>query len=144
MDGSETRADRNLDTVEQKPSQIGAEAPENHRDVRADLDNKNPTPGAQPPSDAEKVTLKQPHKSGAKAVASETTKKHITPEFFRQHPIADLQQQTDFWLEKQGRLVHPMFKPAGATHYEPIDWQEAFALIARELNALATPDAAIF
>src|SRR5438067_3752381 len=82
--------------------------------------------------------------NGVKALTSEATRKKITPEFFREHSIADLQAQTDHWLELQGRLVHPMVKQAGATHYEPIDWQEAFALIARELNALATPDAAIF
>ena len=32
----------------------------------------------------------------------------------------------------------------GATHYEPIDWDDAFALIARELRALDSPDEAIF
>src|SRR5260221_8038488 len=33
---------------------------------------------------------------------------------------------------------------AGSEHYEAIDWQDAFALIADELNSLATPDEAIF
>ena len=33
---------------------------------------------------------------------------------------------------------------AGATHYQPIAWDEAFALIARELNALSSPNEAIF
>ena len=32
----------------------------------------------------------------------------------------------------------------GADHYEPIAWDDAFGLIADELNALATPDEAIF
>lgn len=32
----------------------------------------------------------------------------------------------------------------GGTHYEPIDWDEAFALIAGELRALPSPDEAIF
>jgi molybdopterin-dependent oxidoreductase alpha subunit len=32
----------------------------------------------------------------------------------------------------------------GASHYEPIDWDDAFALLARELRALASPDQAIF
>jgi molybdopterin-dependent oxidoreductase alpha subunit len=82
--------------------------------------------------------------SGAKAVASETTRKHVTPDFFRDHSIAELQSQTDYWLEKQGRLVHPMVKHASGTHYEPIEWDEVFALIGRELNALAAPDAAVF
>src|SRR6058998_1235340 len=37
-----------------------------------------------------------------------------------------------------------MVKREGATHYEPISWDDAFQLIARELNALPTPDAAAF
>ena len=37
-----------------------------------------------------------------------------------------------------------MVKRPGATHYTPIDWDEAFALIADELNALAGPDEATF
>ncbi len=82
--------------------------------------------------------------NGVKALTSEATRKQITPDFFREHAIADLQKQTDYWLELQGRLVHPMIKRAGGTHYEPVEWEEAFALLARELNALATPDAAAF
>ncbi|MDQ2867954.1 MAG: FdhF/YdeP family oxidoreductase [Verrucomicrobiota bacterium] len=82
--------------------------------------------------------------SGVKALASEGTRKHIAPDFFRKHAIADLQQQSDYWLEQQGRLVHPMVKRESATHYEPIEWDEAFALLAQELNALPAPDAAVF
>src|SRR5437879_8650337 len=37
-----------------------------------------------------------------------------------------------------------MVKRGGATHYEPIEWTEAFALLGRELNALPTPNAAAF
>ena len=82
--------------------------------------------------------------NGVKALTSEATKKKITPDFFREHSIADLQKQSDNWLELQGRLVHPMVKRAGATHYEAIEWDEAFALMAKELNALPTPNAAAF
>ncbi len=82
--------------------------------------------------------------NGVKALASEGTTKHITPEFFREHSIADLQQQPDHWLELQGRLVHPMVRREGATHYEPISWDDAFALMAHELQALPTPNAAAF
>ena len=82
--------------------------------------------------------------TGVKALTSEATKKQIGPEFFRKHSIADLQEQTDHWLELQGRLVHPMVKREGASHYQPIDWNDAFELMARELNALPTPNAAAF
>jgi molybdopterin-dependent oxidoreductase alpha subunit len=82
--------------------------------------------------------------NGVKALTSEATRKKITPEFFREHSIADLQKQSDNWLELQGRLVHPMVKHAGATHYDAIEWDEAFALMARELNALPNANAAAF
>src|SRR5438876_6653537 len=82
--------------------------------------------------------------NGVKALTSEATKKQIGPEFFRKHSIADLQEQTDHWLELQGRLVHPMVKREGTSHYQPIDWNDAFELMARELNALPTPNAAAF
>src|SRR6266513_3803936 len=82
--------------------------------------------------------------NGVKALTSEGTKKQIGPEFFREHSIADLREQTDNWLELQGRLVHPMVKREGARHYEPIEWDDAFELMARELNALPTPNAAAF
>jgi len=82
--------------------------------------------------------------NGVKALTSEATRKHIGPDFFREHSIADLQKQTDHWLELQGRLVHPMVKRAGGAHYEPIEWGEAFELMARELSALPTPNAAAF
>src|SRR5438132_1674549 len=82
--------------------------------------------------------------NGVKALTSEATKKQIGPEFFREHSIADLREKTDNWLELQGRLVHPMVKREGATHYEPIDWDDVFKLLARELNALPSARAAAF
>jgi molybdopterin-dependent oxidoreductase alpha subunit len=82
--------------------------------------------------------------NGAKAVAEEATTKRVTPEFFRKWSIAELSKQSDFWLGKQGRLTHPMLLRRDSPHYEPIGWDDAFQLIAAELNALASPDEAIF
>ncbi len=82
--------------------------------------------------------------SGAKAVAEEATKARATPEFFAAHSIADLDAESEHWLGQQGRITHPMIKRPGGTHYEPIEWDDALALIGRELNALASPDEAIF
>jgi molybdopterin-dependent oxidoreductase alpha subunit len=82
--------------------------------------------------------------NGAKAVADESTKKRITPEFFARHSIADLAAQSDYWLNQQGRLTSPMVRHANATHYEPITWSEAFAMIAEELNQLESPGQACF
>ena len=82
--------------------------------------------------------------NGAKAVAEEATTKRIGAEFFRTHTIAELNEQTDYWLGKQGRLTEPMVLRAGADRYEPITWDAAFTLIADELRALPSPDAAAF
>ncbi|SFP97201.1 oxidoreductase alpha (molybdopterin) subunit [Amycolatopsis arida] len=82
--------------------------------------------------------------NGAKAVAEEATLRRVDPEFFARHPVAELAERTDHWLGQQGRLTHPMVLRPGATHYEPIAWDDAFGLIAGELRALADPGEAIF
>ncbi len=82
--------------------------------------------------------------NGAKAVTEEATKRRVTPRFFAQHSIAELAQRTDYWLGQQGRLTQPMVRRDGATHYEPISWEDAFALVAKHLNGLDSPDEAVF
>ncbi|MCU1681217.1 MAG: formate dehydrogenase alpha subunit [Amycolatopsis sp.] len=82
--------------------------------------------------------------NGAKAVAEEATKRRVGAEFFAKHPIEDLRVKTDYWLGQQGRITEPMVLREGATHYEPISWDDAFSLVAAELNALDDPDEAIF
>ena len=82
--------------------------------------------------------------NGAKHIADEATTKRVTPEFFQQWSVADLALQTDQWLGAQGRITHPMLLSRGATHYEPISWNDAFELLADELNSLNYPDQAIF
>ena len=82
--------------------------------------------------------------NGAKAVAEEATTKRVTPEFFKQWSVAELSQKSDFWLGKQGRITQPVVLRRNATHYEPIEWDDAFKLIADELNALDSPDEAAF
>ena len=82
--------------------------------------------------------------NGAKHIAGEATSKRVTPEFFATHSVADLALQSDEWLEARGRITHPMFLRRNASHYEPIEWDDAFDLIGGELNALNYPDQAIF
>ncbi|MEW1932716.1 FdhF/YdeP family oxidoreductase [Rhodococcus sp. NPDC079359] len=82
--------------------------------------------------------------NGAKAVAEEATTTRATPEFFAQHSIAELDSHTEHWLGQQGRITHPMIKLPGGSHYEPIEWDDAFRLIGDELKSLASPDEAIF
>jgi len=82
--------------------------------------------------------------NGAKAAADEATTKRVGPDFFRAHAISDLLQKSDAWLNTQGRLTHPMLRPEGADHYQPISWDDAFGLVAQELRALSSPDEAAF
>ncbi|MCP8999783.1 FdhF/YdeP family oxidoreductase [Pseudarthrobacter sp. RMG13] len=82
--------------------------------------------------------------NGAKAVAEEGTRRRVTPEFFAQHSIADLKTRDDYWLGQQGRLTHPMLLAEGATHYKPIEWDDAYALIAQEIRDMEHPDQSVF
>lgn len=82
--------------------------------------------------------------NGAKAVAAETTTRRAGPELFTAHTVAELAAQSDFWLEDQGRLTHPMAYDAASDRYLPVSWDEAFSRVARHLNALPDPDQAIF
>lgn len=98
---------------------------------------------AWPDPDGER-TYNEYCENGAKAIAEEATVRRVTPEFFRQWSVQKLGQQSDHWLGKQGRLTHPVLLGPGGDHYEAIAWETAYELIARELNALRSPDEAIF
>ena len=82
--------------------------------------------------------------NGAKALASEATRKRADPEFFAKHSIAEMAAQEDLWHDRQGRITEPMVLREGADHYEPISWEDAFQLLAKTLNTLPSPDEAIF
>ena len=82
--------------------------------------------------------------NGAKAVSFELTKRRVTREFFAAHTVRQLDQESDYWLEEQGRLTEPMRYDPATDHYLPVDWAEAFAIIGRELNALNDPNEAEF
>ena len=91
-----------------------------------------------------KRTIAEFCENGAKAMADEGTRKRITAEFFARYSVAELSQKDDLWIDSQGRLTEPVVVRKGSSHYEPISWPDAFDLIARELNSLASPDEAIF
>ena len=98
---------------------------------------------AWPDPDAERSTNEY-CENGAKAIAEEATSKRASPDFFRQWTIEKLSGQSDYWLGQQGRLTHPTVLREGSSNYAPISWSDAFRLIANELNALPSPDGAIF
>lgn len=82
--------------------------------------------------------------NGAKALAHEATRARVTREFFAEHSVAALMEQSDYWLEMQGRLTEPMRYDAATDHYVPCSWDDAFALIGRHLRALDDPNQAEF
>lgn len=82
--------------------------------------------------------------NGAKAIGWEADSRKITAEFFAKHSIDDLARLSDYEHGQLGRLVQPMVLRPGSRHYEPIAWDDAFRLIASELQALESPDEAIF
>ncbi|MDG9757083.1 FdhF/YdeP family oxidoreductase [Pseudomonas sediminis] len=82
--------------------------------------------------------------NGAKAVNWEATKRRVDPAFFARYTVSQLREQSDYWLEYQGRLTHPMRYDASTDRYTKTTWAEAFALIARHLKALPSPDHAEF
>ncbi|MBT3477758.1 MAG: FdhF/YdeP family oxidoreductase [Euryarchaeota archaeon] len=82
--------------------------------------------------------------NGAKAVADEATKRRVTPDFFFNNSIQYLAEQSDRWLNKQGRITHPMVLEEGSSHYTPLSWQDALAMIATEINKLEDPNRSVF
>jgi molybdopterin-dependent oxidoreductase alpha subunit len=99
---------------------------------------------AWPDPDEKRAFLAEYCENGAKAIAEEATKNRVSPLFFATHSINELGQLSDYELGKKGRLTHPMYLREGATHYEEIQWDDAFALIGKTLNKLNSPDEAIF
>ena len=82
--------------------------------------------------------------NGAKAIAFEATSKRVDAAFFAQHSVTWLKQQSDYFLELQGRLTEPMRYDVETDHYVPISWDDAFQLIADQLQSLDHPDQAAF
>jgi CheY-like chemotaxis protein len=82
--------------------------------------------------------------NGIKHVTWEMTKKRVTNEFFAAHTVTELITWSDFALENEGRLTEPMAYNAATDRYEPVSWDDAFALIGRTLRSLPSPHQASF
>jgi molybdopterin-dependent oxidoreductase alpha subunit len=82
--------------------------------------------------------------NGAKAVNWEATKRRVDASFFARYSVSALREQSDYWLEYQGRLTEPMSYNAETDRYTPISWDDAFALIGKHLRNLPSPDMAEF
>ncbi len=99
---------------------------------------------AWPDPDDERSGIAEYCENGAKAVADEATAKAIGADFFAKNSVKNLAALSDYEIGRKGRIAEPMYLPEGATHYQPISWDDAFKKIATSLNALASPDEAIF
>lgn len=82
--------------------------------------------------------------NGVKAVAAEATAKRVTPDFFAKHTVTELAAWSDFALEDEGRITHPMVYDAVTDKYVETSWEAAFALIAQHMQATAHPDETVF
>ncbi|TBU78754.1 FdhF/YdeP family oxidoreductase [Phytopseudomonas daroniae] len=82
--------------------------------------------------------------NGAKAVNWEATKRRVDAKFFAKYTVSQLREQSDYWLEYQGRLTEPMRYDAATDRYVPTSWDDAFSLIAKHLKNLDTPNQAEF
>lgn len=99
---------------------------------------------AWPDPDDHRSNIGEYCENGAKAIAEEATAARATPELFAKHSIQEMSHWSDYKIGKSGRITHPMILREGSTHYEPIEWKEAFDFIAKKLNALDSPNEAIF
>jgi molybdopterin-dependent oxidoreductase alpha subunit len=59
----------------------------------------------------------------------------IPDEFFAANSVESLRTWGPRELEHAGRLVRPLYLPAGGAHYEPLDWPDALARVATALGA---------
>ena len=99
---------------------------------------------AWPDPDDDRSSIAEYCENGAKAVADEATTKSLRPDFFAKHSVQELSGLDDYHIGKNGRVAQPMYLPPNASHYQPITWDDAFKLIAKHLNNLATPNEAVF
>ncbi|MEB3046127.1 FdhF/YdeP family oxidoreductase [Rhizobium mulingense] len=82
--------------------------------------------------------------NGVKAVAWEATEKRATPAFFAENTVSELRRLSDYELELNGRLTHPMRYDSISDRYLPVAWEDAFAEIGSILKGLDNPDRAEF
>ena len=100
-------------------------------------------PGCAWPNDPDGIML-DICENGIKHATAEMTAKKTNPDFFAQHTVTELSDWTDFELEDNGRITDPMVYDENSDKYVPISWENAYQLIADELNKLSNPNKAAF
>jgi molybdopterin-dependent oxidoreductase alpha subunit len=82
--------------------------------------------------------------NGVKHVTWELERAKADSGFFAAHTVSELAGWSDYDLEAVGRLAEPLSYNPATDKYEPISWQDAFALVGDTLRGLASPDQACF
>ena len=81
--------------------------------------------------------------NGAKAFATEATKKRLNPEILSSKSVQSWSKMSDMELDKLGRLTEPMVLRENSNHYERISWTDAFGMISEAVGALEDPNQAV-
>ena len=99
---------------------------------------------AWPDPDDERSILGEYCENGIKAMAEEAQNKTIGADFFAEKSVNEIAEMSDFEIGKSGRLSQPMYLGEGASHYQPISWNDAFSKVGSHLSNLSDPDEAVF
>ena len=81
--------------------------------------------------------------NGAKAFATEATRKRVTPNLLATKTVQEWSQLTDMELDKLGRLTHPMVLRDGSDRYEELSWDDALCMIETAVSELKDPNEAV-
>ena len=81
--------------------------------------------------------------NGAKAFATEATRKRVTPNLLSSKTVQEWSQLTDMELDKLGRLTHPMVLRDGSDRYEELSWDDALCMIGTAVSELKNPNEAV-
>jgi len=82
--------------------------------------------------------------NGVKHVTWELAPAKADRDFFAKHSVSELAGWSDYDLEAAGRLAEPLSYNPATDKYEPISWEDAFALVGNSLRALESPHQASF
>jgi molybdopterin-dependent oxidoreductase alpha subunit len=100
-------------------------------------------PGCAWPDDPEGLRLDL-CENGVKHVTWEIAPAKANADFFTDHTVSELSEWSDHDLEAVGRLAQPLSYNPATDKYEPISWEDAFALVGRTLRGLDSPHRASF
>jgi molybdopterin-dependent oxidoreductase alpha subunit len=82
--------------------------------------------------------------NGVKHVTWELAPAKADRDFFAKYTVGELANWSDYDLEAVGRLAEPLSYNPANDKYEPISWEDAFALVGSAFRALQSPHQASF